>query len=1077
MRKLLARFFVIVFGCSLAFCALAIADEPKLINIPAGDLVIALDALARQSGAEIVYTIEQVGKQRTAGVSGTLSARDALQKLLRGTSLKVTIDSSGAMLIYAPIQGVGTHAVNDGTDLKTSAASYDSVPQTLRLAQAKTASPQRVTASSSVVATDTVPDNKGESPLDELVVTGSRIARAALDQPVPITVINAAAIEESGFTNAGDILNQFSQFGVGTTLSTNQAGYNTDAGATFLNLRGLGTNRTLVLVDGLRRVSGGSNSSAVDLSTIPANMIERIEIITGGASSVYGADAVSGVVNVILKHHAEGLEISARPGISSRGDNSTEGVSALYGQPISDRGEFTFGVSWNHEASLNAERRPWDRSYNCDFPNNSVTASNPYTNIEYFGCRFPNTAYGSAFYIGNTQYTVNPNGTIRPIANGARPLSYLGTGGGDGFNNEDFLILRPQFSVLASQLHFGYDMGANIKLSEDFQFSYTNTYFPVQPAFDYGLTISLNNPYVPAQALALAQQNGMTSLSVGRTDTDQRQFTRVNDRYTFDSVTRLDGELGFGTDFKWMAFYDYGQYNNDSQFQNERIKSRYLQAIDVIAGPNGPECADPTAVAAGCKPLSLFGPNTATAAALKYFLYDSQTRIINTMEVTGAQLTGTAWHLPAGPLAVSAGIEYRKESQTVVADGLGSEGLLFNTYSPSSYANFNVKEAFFETVIPVLKDLPFAKALEGEAAIRESDYDTIGHTRAWKLAAQWAPIDDVRFRVTRSTSVRAPNLTELFSPGSTSVFGSYYDPCSAVYINAGSSTRAANCAKLGVPANYVDPLAAEGRAELTTGNANLTAETAKSWTVGTVLTPRFLPHLTWTIDWWDIDIHSAINTLPVQQVINGCVDGATLNTALCSLIARGGANSAGGNVQNAITNVLLEPLNIGILQAEGIDTSAAYLFDLPTHFLNVSNGVSLALQGSYTMKNNSVVDASNPNNVIQSAGDYTLPKVRLNLTATFLADPILLSAKVRYIGPSKVDVTYTTDFSNDNNVSSATYLDLYGTYQMTPKLKLAVGINNVTDAIPPQTATTYTGTSTLYDVVGRYFFGQVTAKF
>jgi iron complex outermembrane receptor protein len=1077
MRKLPRRFFAAIFGCSLLICALASADEAKLIDIPAGDLAGALDALARQSGAEIVYTTEQVGKQHTAGASGTLSARDALQRLLRGTSLKVTIDSSGAMLIHAPTQGAGARAVNTGTELKTSAATYDSVPPAIRVAQVQAVSAQRVNASVSAAATNTALESKSESPLDELVVTGSRIARTALDQPVPITVINAAAIEQTGFTNAGDILNQFSQFGVGTSLSSNQEGYNTDAGATFLNLRGLGTNRTLVLVDGLRRVSGGSNSSAVDLSTIPANIIERIEIITGGASSVYGADAVSGVVNVILKHHAEGLEITARPGISSRGDNSTEGLSALYGQPISDRGELTFGISWNREASLNAERRPWDKSYNCDFPNNNVTASNPYTNIEYFGCRFPNTTYGSAFYIGNTQYTVNPNGTVRPVANGARPLSYLGTGGGDGFNNEDFLILRPQFSVLASQLHLGYDLGAGIKLSEDFQFSYTNTFFPVQPPFDYGLTINLNNPYVPAQALALAQQNGQTSLSVGRTDTDQGQFTRVNDRYTFDSVTRFDGELGFGTDFKWLAFYDYGQYNNDSQFQNERIKSRYLQAIDVIAGPNGPACADPTAVAAGCRPLSLFGPNTATPAALKYFLYDSQTRIINTLEVAGAQLTGTLWHLPAGPLAVSAGIEYRKESQTVVADGLGSEGLLFNTYSPSSYANFNVKEAFFETVIPILKDFPFAKVFEGEAAIRESDYDTIGHTTAWKLAAQWAPIDDIRFRVTRSTSVRAPNLTELFSPGSTSVFGSYYDPCSAVYINAGSATRSANCAKLGVPANYVDPLAAEGRAELTTGNPNLTAETAKSWTVGSVLTPRFLPHFTWTIDWWNIDIHSAINTLPVQQIINGCVDAASLNSALCSLITRGGANSAGGNVQNAITNVFLEPLNIGILQADGIDTSAAYLFDLPTHFLRVSNQVSLSLQGSYTMKNNSVVDAADPSNVIQSAGDFILPKVRLNLTATFLADPLLVSAKVRYIGPSKVDVTYTNLFSNDNNVSSATYLDLYSTYQLTPKLKLAAGINNVTDAIPPQTATTYTGTSTLYDVVGRYFFAQVTSKF
>src|SRR5258708_30793448 len=144
---------------------------------------------------------------------------------------------------------------------------------------------------------------------------------------------------------------------------------------------------------------------------------------------------------------------------------------------VKDRGEWTCGISVNREAPFSAERRPCDRSYNCDFPNANVTPSNPYTNIEYFGCRFPNTTYGSAFYIGNTQYTVNQDGSVRPVQNGARPLSYLGTGGGDGFNNQDFLLLRPQFSVLASQMHFGYDIGAGIKLSEDLQFSYTNTSF------------------------------------------------------------------------------------------------------------------------------------------------------------------------------------------------------------------------------------------------------------------------------------------------------------------------------------------------------------------------------------------------------------------------------------------------------------------------------------------------------------------------------------------------------------------------------------------------------------------------
>jgi iron complex outermembrane receptor protein len=1075
MQHVITRNAVAAIALSWAMTSAVLADEAKPINVPAGDLVTAIQTLAKQSGTEIVVISSQVGAQYTRGVSGTLSARSALQKLLKGTALKVTVDSSGAMLVTSPSPAARLDVQPEASFQETAAVSQREKPR-FHLAQLQTHSAGPVQEGTGGSDATTYASEKKDTQLDELVVTGSRIARGALEQPAPIEVISAAAIQQSGFSNAGDILNQYSQFGVGTGLSTNQAGYNTDAGATFLNLRGLGTNRTLVLVDGLRRVSGGSSSSAVDLSTIPANMIERIEVITGGASSVYGADAVSGVVNIILKHNAEGLEIDARSGISSRGDNATESISATFGQSLSDRGEFAFGISWNRETSLAAERRPWDKSYNCDFPNANVTAANPYTNMEYFGCRFPNTTYGSAFYIGDgtTQYTVNQDGSLRAVQNGARPLSYLGTGGGDGFNNQDFLLLRPQFSVLASQLHFGYDLGAGIKLSEDVQFSYTNTSFPVQPAFDYGLVITKDNPYIPAAAVALMNQAGVNEILVGRTDTDQGQFTRINDRYTFDTVTRLDGHLG--DDFKWMAFYDYGQYNNDSQFQNERIKSRYLEAIDVVETPNGPACRSATAVAAGCEPLNLFGPNVATQAALNYFLYDSQTRIINTMAVAGTQLTGTVWHLPAGALGVSAGLEYRKESQTVIADGLGTEGLLFNTYSPSSYANFHVKEAFMETVVPILKDAPFAKALEAEAAIRYSDYNTIGSTTAWKLAAQWAPTEDVRFRVTRSKSVRAPNLTELFSPGGTGTFGSYYDPCSNVYINAGSANRAANCAKLGVPANYTDPLSAEGRASIVTGNSGLTAETAKSWTVGTVLTPRWVPRFTWTIDWWDIDIASAINTLPVQQIINGCVDGVGLNDALCSLIQRGGGNSAGGDVSHAITNVFLEPLNIGVLQAEGIDTGAAYLFDLPSHLFGTANRLTLALDGSYTMKNNSIVDANNPSNVIQSAGDYTLPKVRGNLTATFAASPLSVSAKVRYIGKSKIDVTYAPLFSSDNDVASRTYLDLYATYQLASNVKVSAGMNNTFDTAPPQTATTYTGTSTLFDVVGRYFFVQMSVK-
>src|SRR3984885_8412234 len=414
VRRRVASFF----ACSMVFVSLAFAENPKPIHIQPGDLAAAFETLARQSGTEIVYVSAQVGALRTRGVSGSMTVREALQKLLKGTSFKVTVDSSGAMLITRPVQGSGTDVLGGASHEEAPVIAQAGQPESFHLVDYQTPSvgPGQDSASVKDKTAETGPALK-DSQLDEIVVTGSRIARGALEQPTPITVINSASIEQSGFSKAGDILNQYSQFGVGTGLSTNQAGYNTDAGATFLNLRGLGTNRTLVLVDGLRRVSGGCPSSAVDLSTIPANMIERIEVITGGASSVYGADAVSGVVNIILKHHAEGLELSARSGISSRGDNATESVSATYGQPVQDRGELTFGISWNRENSLPAERRPWDRSYNCDFPNANVTASNPYTNIEYFGCRFPNTTYGSAFYIGDgtTQYTVNQDGSLRAV--------------------------------------------------------------------------------------------------------------------------------------------------------------------------------------------------------------------------------------------------------------------------------------------------------------------------------------------------------------------------------------------------------------------------------------------------------------------------------------------------------------------------------------------------------------------------------------------------------------------------------------------------------------------------------------
>ena len=914
--------------------------------------------------------------------------------------------------------------------------------------------------------------------LQELVVTGSRLERSAQDQPTPVTTLSQEKIAQTGFSNLSDVLMQLPQVGYGAGTADGE-NYGQDAGATFINLRGLGTNRTLVLVDGLRRVSGSSSSSAVDLSTIPANMIQSIDVTTGGAAAVYGADAVSGVVNVTLRRDVNGLELTGQTGISAYGDDRRTSLGALFGHSFDDGSHLTIGVSYNHEPAVFSSARPFGRLSLGTFPNPDITPSNPYADLLYSGVRFPNTSYGGAFVIDNVRYTIGSNGQLRPTQNGATPygpLGYLGIGGGDGFNGDDFGALRPDSTVISTLTDFTKEFGDHLRFTQDFQYSNSKSEVPLQPLFEYADIIQRNNPFLPASVAALMDANGLTDISVGRTDVDQGINVRESDRNTYTTVSKLEGDIG--SDLKWNTFYEFGHYDNDSTFINERIQSRYLQALDVIEGPNGPACADPAAVAAGCKPLNIFGPNAATPQATQYFHYNPVTFITNTQQVVGTQLNGKLFDLPAGPLSFSSGLEYRRETQKVTQDPLASEDLLFFSYGPSSEAAFNVKEAFVEALVPILKDEPFAKVLEFEAADRISDYDTVGRTNAWKLGAQWAPSDDFRFRIMRASSVRAPNLTELDSPGSTSLTG-YYDPCSALYIKLGSSTRAANCAKLGVPANFVDPLAAEDRLINTVGNPNLSPETARSWTIGGVLTPRPLPGLMLSVDWWSIDIYGAINSLPVQDIINGCVDAPTISNPLCPLVIRGHSVYGGGTSnQNAITVVNASPINIGVLQAEGVDFQSTYTSPWNGAWFHTPSRFKVSLNSTYYIKNDSILNVNDPSDVVHMAGDSSLPKLRINLTPGVDIGSFSLAWNVRYIAASKGDVDLGPLFENDNNVASRTYNDIYASYAFDkPKVQLSFGVNNLFNVAPPLAEYEGIGLGgALYDNIGTYFFLRATVK-
>lgn len=1034
--------------------------NPLPFDVAVGTAPATLLDFGRQAGLQLLFDFESVKQVETRAVAGQLEPAVALTEMLRGTGLTfsmvndrtVAVKSNRLAASHLSANGAGPLAVAASVE---SSATEESGPKSTKLPATKDSA-------------------QGDLLQEVLVTASSRIKRAAEDIPAPINVVNSAAISRTGFDNLSDIMTRTSQFGVGLGNNPGGGGANSsDAGATFLNLRGMGINRTLVLIDGLRRVSGTASSSAVDLATIPAAMIDHVEVTTGGAAAIYGADAVTGVVNVVLKHPTDGIDIAVRGGISAQGDAARPGINAVFGQKT-DRSEFSLGLSYSYEPLLHAQDRSFSRQHLSEFSNPQVSAANPYTNLLFENWRFPNTSYGSAFVIGGTRYTVDASGAVRPTQNNGGtpygPLGFLAVDG-DGFNQADFDVLRLKSKIFSALSRFSYRMTDSLTFTTDVQFGHSATDIPLQPNYEFW-TIQRSNPFVPAAVGALMDQNGLTELSYGRTDVDQGISHNLGDRSTYTIVTKIDGEAG--SRFKWDVSYQYGYFQGKSTLTVNRITSRYREALDAVAGPNGPECASATAVAAGCRPINIFGPNAATADAIAYFRDDAVTDIANSQQVMGAHLNGSLFDLPAGPVMIATGVEYRTESQDIHTDPFGTARLLQVNNGPSSYTSFNVKEAFAEAVVPLATNQRFAKTLELEAAARYSDYDTIGTTNAWKVGGVWAPSDSIRFRFTRSSDVRAPNLTELFSPGINGLTNPT-DPCSAVNINSGSATRAANCAALGIPVGYLDSLPGAGKVLTTRGNSTLTPESSTDWTFGIVVTPSLLPRFRFSADWWSIDINRAVSTLTAQRIVNGCVDGPTLNPLLCPLVLRGG--TVGGipvsNLQ--LSGVVVQPVNAAKQKAEGVDFSTQYSLDLPTHVLSSRNSLSFSLGGTYYMKNTTYLPGSAP---ILSAGSSALPKVRANLVTEFTAGRLALNWNTRYISSSKEDVNYAPLFVNDNHVASRLYNDLAGTFDIREAIRLQVGVSNVFDVSPPRTAFTFEGIGAggLFDNIGRYFFVELRAR-
>lgn len=1032
-------------GMLLANPATAVDLEQKIdFDIPAQDLGGALVQFSQQARVQIIVS-EDIRGETTPGITRRHTIKEALGRLLAPAGLSYEVASEDSITVAKAERKSDAGAANVGTG-------------SMRLAQQPAAesldesSPRQASASA-------VAEDASITSLEEVTVTGSRLERPAFDMPTPVTVLNSAQIERSGRTNILDILERLPAVGLGAGLSAVQS--TDDAGASFANLRSLGTARTLTLINGRRRVAGSSDSAAIDLSTIPASMIERVELITGGASAVYGADAVSGVINVILKHDFSGLEFSGQGGWSEHGGAESAAASLLGGGSFAnDRGNFTFGVSHVRDEPLFSDERSFTRSWiNFDVNPESTGPEDGIPDlITVRDYRLPSLHPGGAFFIGDGLYTVDPQ--LRTVA------------GADGWDFTPYFQQRMRAETTSVRANLNYKLGKSVEFIMESEFATGSSYSGGAPNYDFETLLQRDNPYIPDDLGAMMDAEGLTELGVSRASTDQGIRDDDNSRDTYSVLAGLQGS--FGNEWKWQTFAQYGEYKLTSRETNQRITSRFLEAIDVISDPltGDPVCRNEAARAAGCQPLNILGQNVANDAALAYFRTDRTLRVTNTQALAGAQLTGALFDLPAGALASAVGVEYRKDTRSYKDDPLAELGLLSDKAAGTSLTGEDsVSEAFVEVVVPLLRDKPFARVLSVEGAVRVSDYDSIGSTTAWKYGGSWAPVTSLRLRATASRSVRAPNLYELFAPRQISQIN-IFDPCELSQIGS-QPNRAANCRALGVPEGWEGPAGVGELAIFDTvggGNRALDPETSDAWTVGFVFTPEALPELSIAVDYWSIEIEDAVQPLDVTAIVEKCVDSATIDNVFCPRVTRG--------ADSTIELVDYSIINVGKLSTDGLDIQVAYTFEPAAHGLGIPGRFTAALNASYLRSLEELIDSSDPASLLLRRGEYNTPAWRGTVSLGYAHRAVTVDLATRVIGKARIDMNSTLETYDQPRVSERVYNDLAVGYTIGAGYNLRLSVNNLFDVEPPPNPYTYLGSNaSLYDSIGRYFVLGGTARF
>ena len=897
-----------------------------------------------------------------------------------------------------------------------------------------------------------------ENAAQEIIVTGSRIARSGFDAPTPVSVVGQERFEQRAITNVGDALNELPSFRPLVTPATQQA-VGGNIGARVLDLRGLGATRTLVLLDGKRFVPS-TTQGTIDVNLIPSSIISRTEVVTGGASAAYGSDAVAGVVNFIIDKSLDGFKGSVQAGISGEGDAGERNVQLAYGTRFGDgRGNFVIAGEYNDSDGMgDCYTRSW-----C--PNEQLVGNTPAgfgglpASIRTGPAGTGNLSSGGLIVANSGPLrglAFNPDGTTHNYDFGTiygNNPSPLFTYGGEESGRNGFLdgiLLIPPVQRIVGYAHVDYEFSDALKANLDLSYGEVKG-MVIGSVARSTLTVNRNNAYLPQGVADIMDQNGITSFSLGRAFMDLGGSINHSRNRTYRAVLSFEGNLG--DNWKWDAYYQYGRNKFRQNYSGNVIASRVTNAANAVQVGNQVVCginadANPANDDPACVPMNIFGSGNISGPAAAYIAPSGYQTTDTTEHVLAANVNGALFALPGGDFSVATGAEYRSDKAVGTADALSTANAFWSFNGKAVSGKIEVIEGYLEAVAPILRDMPLADTLELNGAIRQTHYSrsapgvdtTSVDATTWKLGAVYAPVPEIRFRATRSRDIRAPNLTELFGP-----------------VTAGRVT-------------IVDPVNGGAQIQvnsLTGANRALNAEKADTWTAGVVLAPDwdFARSLRLSVDYYDIKIKGAISTLGAQVVVDRCAQGAT---ALCSYVSRDGAGTL-LQVQDVLQNVS-EIIN------RGIDFELSYQTDignagsldfrvLATKYLKLAiGGVDRTGQTGYR------------------PGTTTgVPDYIIDGTVTWRKDAFTLSAHGKYIpkgifdttlvGPEDDGYAATLPSSvNTNRVDGRFYLDLSASLRVNEQFELFGVVNNVLDKDPPMAASAQGATNQVYfDPIGRYF--------